>query len=190
MKKNTLVMILLMTVVLLMSGCDGNSSETAIESSETTIASSEIVYEFYDRIQFGQSKEDVDASLQVTPEENTGIENSYTYVNEETGFGVSALFDEDGLLISKTLFYPSHKDLAFLTSKTVTEDQADSIPVGSTYDEIVNILGCDGTQIDATQIPFEDNQISYIYVWVNPDGSLLQAVILTDGTTNNVTFYD
>ena len=71
-----------------------------------------------------------------------------------------------------------------------TKEQAESIPNGATYDEVKNILGGEGTETSATQIPFEDNKVSYIRVWVNQDGTMLQAVFLTDGTTNNVMYFN
>jgi hypothetical protein len=176
----------LLAVVL--AGCGGSTSSGSTAGQSNV--SRDTVYEFYDKVQLDQTKEQVDAELGVIPTESTQLKNSFTYVNDDTSFGVSVLFDENGMATSKTLFYSMTEELAFLTTKAVTEEQAESIPDGATYDEVKNILGGEGTETSATQIPFEDNKVSYIRVWVNQDGTMLQAVFLTDGTTNNVMFFD
>ena len=184
-----LVMGMGIKLLLVLVGCGGNTKSGSTVSQPNV--SRDAVYEFYDKVQFDQTKEQVDAILGVIPTESTQLKNSFTYVNEDTSFGVSVLFDEEnGLATSKTLFYSMTEDLAFLTKKAVTEELAESIPNGSTYDEVKNILGGEGTETSATQIPFEDNKVSYIRIWVNQDGTMLQTVFLTDGTTNNVMFFD
>lgn len=183
-----LVMGMGMILVFILAGCGGNTN------SGSTVSQSDItrdtVYEFYDKVQLDQTKEQVDAELGVMPTASTQMKNSFTYINEDTSFGVSVLFDENDIAISKTLFYSMTEDLAFLTTKAVTKEQAESIPEGATYDQVKNILGGDGTETSATQIPFENNKVSYIRVWVNQDGTMLQVVFLTDETAGNVGFYD
>lgn len=178
-----------MLLALVLAGCSGGT-DSGSTSGQSNV-SKDTVYEFYDKVQLDQTKEQVDAELGVTPTESTQMENIYTYVNDDTGFGVSVLFDENAIATSKTLFYSMTEELAFLTTKPVTKEQAESIPDGATYDEVKNILGGAGTETSATKmIPFEDDKVSYIRVWVNQDGTMLQAVFLPDGTTNNVMFFD
>ncbi len=186
--KLMLVAGVVMLVASVLIGCANNTGNS--NATGQPDVSRDTVYEFYDKVQLDQTKEQVDAELGVLPTESTQMKNSFVYVNDDTGFGVSVLFDENDSAFSKTLFYPMTEDLAFLTSKPVTEAQAESIPDGATYDEVKNILGGDGTETSATQIPFENNQVSYIRVWVNQDGTMLQAVFLVDGTTSNVMYFD
>lgn len=189
--KSCLVLGIGMLLVLVLAGCGGSSSSTGSGGSAgQSGVSKETVFEFYDKVQLDQTKAQVDAELAVTPTESTQMENIFVYVNEETGFGVSVLFNENGLATSKTLFYPTAEDLAFLTAKAVTQEQADKIADGSSYEDVKTALGGDGIETSATQIPFDDNKVSYIRLWVNQDGSMIQAVFLTDGTTNNVMFFD
>lgn len=176
-------------LAIVLAGCSGGSTNSSSSAGQSNVSRA-TVYEFYDKVQLDQTKEQVDGELGVMPTESAQMKNSFTYVNDDTSFGVSVLFDENGIATSKTLFYPMTEDLAFLTPKAVTKEQAESIPEGATYDEVKNILGGDGTETSATQIPFEDNKVSYIRVWVNQDGTMLQAVFLTDGTTNNIMFFD
>ncbi|WP_373481691.1 hypothetical protein [Acetobacterium sp.] len=183
-----LVMGITIAFILVLAGCSGDST-TSSTAGQSNISRA-TVYDFYDKVQLDQTKEQVDAELGVTPTESSQMENSFTYVNDDTSFGVSVLFDENGIATSKTLFYSMTEDLAFLTTKAVTKEQAESIPDGATYDEVKNILGGEGTETSATQIPFEDNKVSYIRVWINQDGTMLQVVFLTDGTTGKVMFFD
>jgi hypothetical protein len=182
-------MVITLAFMLVLAGCSGDSTNSSSTAGRSDV-SRDTVYEFYDKVQLNQTKEQVDAELGVTPTESSQLKNSFTYVNEDTSFGVSVLFEENGVATSKTLFYSMTEDLAFLTTKAVTKEQAESIPNGATYEEVKNILGGEGTETSATQIPFEDNKVSYIRVWVNQDGTMLQAVFLTDGTTNNVMYFD
>lgn len=183
-----LVMGIGMALLLVLSGC-GNSTDSSNTTGQSAV-SKETVFEFYDKVQLDQTKEQVDTELGVIPTESTQLEDSFVYVNEKTGFGVSVLFNENGLVMSKTLLYPDFEDIAFLTQKAVTLEQADSIPEGASDEEVKTILGGAGIEISATQIAFEDNKVSYIRLWVNQDGSRLQVVFLTDGTVGNVGFYD
>ena len=181
-------MIITMILMTVLVGCGSNTNNGSTAGQSNV--SRDTVYEFYDKVQFDQTKEQVDAELGVTATESSQMENSFTYVNEDTSFGVSVLYDENRLVTSKTLFYSTTEELAFLTTKAVTKEQAESIPEGATYDEVKNILGGEGTETSVTQIPFEDNKLSYIRVWINQDGTMLQIVFLTDGTIGNVKFFN
>lgn len=186
--KLSIVMGIAATLILVQTGCGG--SENGGSATGQSDLSRDTVYEFYDAVELDQTKAEVDAKLRVTPTESAQMGNIFTYVNEDSGFGVSVMFDENGIATSKTLFYSMTKDLAFLTKKAVTKEQAENIPDGATYDDVKNMLGGDGTETSVTQIPFEDNKLSYIRVWINPDGTMLQVVFLTDGTIGKVMFFD
>jgi len=147
------------------------------------------VFDFYNKVQMEQKKEDVDTALGVNGKESTMLDNCYDYINQDTGYGVSILYGDENQVTSKTLLYNSDEELASLCNKKVTQKQADSITEKMTYEEIKDLLGGDGIQINSTQIPFDDNKASFIYIWVNKDGSKLQVVFGTDGT-NSTIFFD
>jgi len=158
--------------------------------SGSSNATRETVFEYYNKVQMNQTKAQVDAELGVAGKAIAQLANSFSYTNEQTGFGVSVLYSDAGTVTSKTLFYPDHKDLAFLFSKKVTQAQADKITKGMTYDQIKTLLGEDGIESSRTQIAFNGNKESTINLWVNKDGSLIQVVMLTDGTSSDATFFD
>ena len=182
--------LILMSVILIfpmvLAGCN---SSVASSGNQTSI-SKQTVFNFYDQVQMDQTKDQVDSELGVVPTESTQLKNVFNYTDEETSFGVCVLFNENGTVISKTLLYSNRKDIAFLTNKSVTQKQADQIKNGMSYEEVKTILGAEGTEINATQIPFEDNQESFIRVWVNDDESMLQVVFGTDGNVNSVMFFE
>lgn len=184
--KALVCLVIILMFPVLEAGC---SSGVASSGSQTS-SSKQTVFNFYDQVQMNQTKAQVDAELRVTPTESTQLKNVLNYTDEKTGFGVSVLFNENGTVTSKTLLYANRKDIAFLTNKPVTQEQANKISDGMSDDEVKAILGEEGTEINATQIPFADNQISYIRVWVNDDESMIQIVFGTDGTVSNVMFFE
>ena len=111
-------------------------------------------------------------------------------MNEETSYGVSVLFDDKDKIMSKTLIASDYKELGFLFDKKFTQEQADKIKKGMSYDDVKKLLGCDGVETSQTQISFADNKIAKICIWVNKDGSKIQDVIGTDGTANDASFFD
>ncbi|HEY5555524.1 hypothetical protein [Acetobacterium sp.] len=182
------LMVTMVSLLVLISGCSGNTGST--DQTNQTKLSKETVFDFYNKVQLDQTKDQVDAELGVVPTESSQLKNSFTYTDENTGFGVSVLFNENNQAASKTLFYPVREELAFLTSKPVTQEQADKITDGLTYDQVKSLLGGEGIEVSTTQIPFDNNKLSSIRIWVNSDGSMIQTVFGTDGMTNNTMFFN
>jgi hypothetical protein len=184
MKKTRLFLVITIACVMLsfLTAC----SKTAGQSSVTK----ETIFDFYNKVQMDQTKAQVDATLAVEGTESAMLKNSFTYSDPETGYGVSVLYGDKNTVTSKTLFYSDRKELAFLCVKKVTQDQADKITEGMTYDEVKTALGGDGIEISTTQIPFDGNKLSSIFIWVNPDGSIIQIVFGTDGTSDNAIFFE
>lgn len=180
-------------VSLALTGCGSNSSSGNSSSGDVTAQSSgskETVYEFYSKVQLDQTKEQIDAVLGVEPKQSSQLETSYSYLNQDSSFGVDVVYDENGKAMNKTLIYPNREDLAFMTPKPVTQEQSDKITKGMSYDEVKSLLGGDGIETSVTEISFADNKLSYIRVWINKDESMLQVVFGTDGTANDSMFFD
>jgi len=166
------------------------SLSAACSTGSRSKVSKETVFDFYNKVQMDQTKAQVDAVLGVAGKAGTQLANSFTYTDPNTGYGVSVVYGDKNTVTSKTLFYLNREDLAFLFSKKVTQAQADKITKGMTYDQIKTLLGVDGIEVSSTQIPFNDNKLSSINIWVNPDGSMIQVVLGTDGTSNDAIFFD
>lgn len=181
----TLFMII--TLLLTMAGCNADKSANS-GSSES--ASRETVFALYNKVQLSQNKSQIDAVMEGSGKENANFKNSFTYMDKNSEFGVEVLYDEQQQAISKTVIYPSHEDIAPFTVKEVSQSQADKIQKGIDYNKLKKLLGGDGVEVNATEIPFENNKISYMYRWANKDGSCIQVVVLTDGTVGNVLFFE
>ncbi|KNZ42627.1 hypothetical protein [Acetobacterium bakii] len=183
--KSLTIILATLLIGVVISGCAGTTG--AGNQGKIT---EDTVFEFYNKVQLDQTKEQVDAAVGVAPTESTQLEKLYSYTNEETGFGVSVLINETGQVTSKTLIYPARGDLAFMTSQPVTQEQSDQITKGMTFDEIKSLLGGEGIEVSSTQIPFDENKVSTIRIWVNDDGSMIQVVFGTDGTATGAIFFN
>lgn len=188
MKKHAaLLTVLFLTLLLTITGCSGNK-EANIGSSDSV--KRETVFALYNKVQLDQDKAQIDAALGSAGEENSSAVKSYRYMDENHEFGVEVIYDEKQQAIAKTAVYPTHKDIASFIAREVTEAEADKIQKGMQYGEVKELLGGDGVEVNATEIPFENNKISYMYRWANNDGSCVQVVVLTDGTVGNALFFD
>ncbi|MEI6602421.1 MAG: hypothetical protein WCL54_02930 [Clostridia bacterium] len=200
MNKGKILALAVVTVMLLtMSmGCTQTKTDTNTPAGNATKApgnpqqggtTKETVFDFYNKVSIGQAKAKVDTALGVKGTESTMLKNSFTYVDQNTSFGVSVLFNDKNNATAKTLIYPVNEALAFLTVAPVTQALSDQIKAGMTYDAVKALLGGEGTEINQTQIPFNDNKISVIRIWVNADGSKIQSVFGTDGLSDNAMFF-
>lgn len=175
-------------LIVLFTSC-GEKASSSQQAKQTNVTSATI-FKFYNKVKIEQTKEEVNAELGVTGTEETQVKNSFSYVDKQTGYGVSIVFNDTNKVSAKTLIYPERKDIAFLCGKTYTQAQSDKIKKGTTYEQVKSTLGGGGIEINTTQIPFDDNKLSYIRIWVNKDGSMIQVVFGTDGTSNNAMFFN
>lgn len=180
----TKILVMITTLALLVS------TATACNTKSGSNVSKETVFDFYNKTVIDQTKAQVDAALGVVGTESKQMKNLYNYTDQDTSYGVSVLFSDKNLATSKTLLYPNVEDIAFLTTKKVTQAQSDSIAEGSTYDQVKALLGQDGIEISTTQIAFDGNKLSKIYIWANADGSMLQVVFGSDGKSSTPNFFD
>ena len=156
------------------AGCDSDSKSSKSSKSSDEKASSvskETVFEYYNKVEIGMTKEKLESALGVSGKSSSQLEGLFLYTNEKTSYGVSVLFDDKNSVMAKTLLYPDREN-------------------GMSYDDVKKLVGEDGIEINQTQIPFDDNKVSKIYVWVNKNDSLLQVTFGTDGKSNSSMFFD
>lgn len=133
----------------LLTGCGKPGATTGSETQ-----SQENVADFYNQVQIGQTKAEVDALLGVTPTEP--VEGAFQYL-DENGNGVTVFYMErifgDGspkVALSKRMI-GTEKIIAFTPDEQrITDEQAAKITEGMTYDEVKSILGQDGLEVSAT----------------------------------------
>lgn len=161
-KRLGLLIVVLFCLLILVSACgqSGTTNDSVTESQEnagdtnSTVAE-EDVKNFYDKVQFGQTKEEVDALLGVTP--TSVVDDAYDYV-DENGNGVTVIFyvrslgDPDPkVALSKRLIGTEKLIVATPDDQRITDEQAEKITEGMTYDEIKAILGQEGIEVSSTE---------------------------------------
>jgi len=175
--KGRAVLLLVLCTTVLFAGCSGGTTGESSGGKSQSGYSKDEVYKMYDLVQINDTKKAVDKALAVSGETVAEVPDSYNYVDQSTGFGVYVTFSDDKAT-SKTLIFPEVKDLAFLCSEAVTADQGAALSKDMTYDDVKNALNGEGIQRNVTSVY---DGLSYMYYWVNDDGSLLTVVFGADG---------
>lgn len=149
--KGLALFVLLIAVTgLLFTGC-GQSGGSSSSDSSGTAESQGDPYALYNKVEMGQTKEEVDAALGVTPEELTS--DIYIYTDED-GYSVSVGFstilsDNNTAEVLTKMIYGT-KTAEYMNSigreNEITDEQAAQITEGMTYDEVKAILGSDGIE--------------------------------------------
>ena len=147
-------------------------SNTATEKESTGLTE-----ENYDSIETGMTYDEV---VNIIGEDGTNISESEvagikTVIYEWTasdGWGNATITFQDDAVINKAQFGVSSGD-----DVEITMEQYNSIETGMTYDEVVEILGGEGTLLSDTEI---SGMTSQVYMW---SGTSL-------GANANITFSD
>ncbi|MDD3306434.1 MAG: hypothetical protein PHO29_04960 [Acetobacterium sp.] len=162
-KRLILLLVLLVFASVFMAGCSQQSSQDTGGSSEAgggnettdSTAALDKIYAFYDKVQLGQTKAEVDTALGVTAKEPMTDVFQYTDKNGNgVMIGLSSVFSQDGT--TKVVFNKSVEGLqAYLITlpddQRVTNEQAQSVTEGMTYEEIKAKLGGDGYELSSAQ---------------------------------------
>ena len=185
--------------MLLLSGCGqpagqkDSSDQTAGQTTkkESTDQAAENVSDFFNKVQIGQTKAEVDAALGVTP--TSPVEGAFDYV-DENGNGVTVIFMERSLgdgspkvALSKKLIGTEKYIIAATDDQRITEEQAEKIIEGMTYDEVKSILGQDG--IVVSEAEGAGGAITTERYWIKPGlASMLSVTFAGAGGSDLSTF--
>lgn len=167
-----LAMFVLVGLVVLMSGCSQNNSNTESASKNDP-------YAYYNRVQMNQTKAEIDAMFGVVPTKE-GETNTYRYSDNNTGYGVVVDFDDSNMISAKTVYYMDEAVSANLSNAKVTEGQVAAITKGMTYNDVKTLLGSDGVEINRTQNPVDKTQPINVWAWINDDNSTIMVVFTGD----------
>lgn len=158
-----LIGFILLCSLLLLSGCGqpagqkDSSDQTAGQTTkkESTDQAAENVSDFFNKVQIGQTKAEVDAALGVTP--TSPVEGAFDYLDENSN-GVTVIFMERSLgdgspkvALSKKLIGAEKYITETPDDQRITEEQADKIIEGMTYDEVKTILGQPGIVVSEAE---------------------------------------
>jgi len=193
-KSFALSVLLISLISLLFSGC-GQSSGSSSSDGSSDAESQGDPYALYNKVEMGQTKEEVDAALGVTPEELTS--DIYVYTDED-GYSVSVGFstilsDSDTNEVLTKMIYGT-KTAEYMNAigkeNEITEEQASQITQGMTYDEVKTILGSDGIEqsmsnsygggVTVTRVWLKDGIISGLSLeFTGTDGSSPVSLIVS-----------
>ncbi|WKY48812.1 hypothetical protein Q5O24_05705 [Eubacteriaceae bacterium ES3] len=172
------IFLLLMLSLLLLSGCNQSTGGSILSDP----------FNFYNMVELGESKEQVESSLGVTGVLSDG---TYQYVDEETGFGVMVVYDSGDTVEMKTLYNADETKIMELSDASVTEDQGSSITEGMSYDKVVELLGTEGVEIIQMVNPSDIDKPIHMMIWFNDDNSGLYVTFLGEkGLVLSVNFYN
>lgn len=179
MKKTAILFTALLSVAIILGGC--SSSKSAGTSTSLSNNSLPQAFEMYKKVNLGDSKATIDGILGNTGKlsDNKYVKNDYFYASSKTdeGGGVDIIYDDNNKAMSKTVTYYSHKVLASLSTKTMTEAMSEQVQKDMTYKQAVNILGSEGVECSRTLVKIPGGTTtSVIWRWGNKDGSCIQIV--------------
>ncbi len=191
-----LIGFILLCSLLLLSGCgqppgEKDSTDQSADKADENISSSENVSDFFNKVQIGQTKAEVDAALGVTP--TSPVEGAFDYV-DENGNGVTVIFTERSLgdgspkvALSKKLIGTEKYITETPDDQRITEEQAEKIIEGMTYDEVKSILGQDG--IVVSEAEGIAGSITTERYWIKPGlASMLSVTFAGPGGSDLSTF--
>ncbi|KNZ40404.1 hypothetical protein [Acetobacterium bakii] len=162
--------LIFMGLVIMLSGCGQSKTKTVTQETSGIDP-----FNFYSKVELDQTKDEVASELGGAAEETSG---AYTYVDAETGYGVTVSYGADNLVALKSLYMPVDNDFASYSNASVTEDQAASITEGMTYDEAKKILGDGGLEIVCGANPEEKDKPIYAIAWINDDATSINLTLV------------
>ena len=185
-QSNTLIWIILIVFILVIiaivgAGTDSNSGNKATSSIPSTQVQekeiSGLTEEKYNSIEQGMSYDEVvdiigEEGTNAAESEYAGIKTVVYEWNAADGWGNASITFQDDKVINKAQFGVDSGD-----DVEITLEQYNSVTTGMTYDEVVDVLGGEGSLLSDTEI---SGITAQIYMW---QGTSL-------GANANITFSD
>lgn len=166
----------ILSMLIMLTGCTGAKNETANSPDY-----------FYSQVQLGMEKSQVESALGVKPEE---IDETYVYIDNQTGYGVQISYDISDQVVSKMLYHEDDTKVMELSNASVTEDQLAGITEGMPYQEVKSLLGSEGTEIIEMANPVDMNNPVVMMIWFNDDETGFYVTFLGhQGTVKSVKFW-
>lgn len=181
----------LMTISLTACSSSGGSASTSSSNNKST-QNKDKVFEMYNKVKLGMTKDQVDAVMTVKPTVETNqyaVKNTYNYEDMDSGYGVTVLYNDKNQAFSRTAIYGSHAVLAPFCAKPVKEEQVDKITKDMAYQDVIKVLGGEGIECSNTGNEKDCVSIGVIRRWANSDGSCIQIVFSKEDKAGNVLFF-
>ena len=183
-KKKSLIFLVLILILLSFMGCSSKSNTSKVEtislkSSADLKNKKSDVLDYYKKVNLGMSKDQVDSTLTLKPEAETGqmaLPNSFKYFNHDTGYGVYVVYNSKNIVYSKSYICGDYSEIAKLCKKPVRENQVPKITDGMDYKDVINILGGEGVEWSITGSEKDSSLIGLGRLWANTDKSYIQVL--------------
>lgn len=143
------LVLLAVCVAILVTGC-GKTTANSGSAKQADVN----VSDFYSKVQIGQTKDEVDALLAVEP--STPMDKVYQYLDDNGNgvtLGIMAWPYKEGnpvIVFSKRMIGTEKMLAAIPDDERISDEQAEKITQGMTYDEVKSILGQDGIEVSMT----------------------------------------
>jgi hypothetical protein len=179
-------------LLILNTGCSKKNAETSSQIVNATTSSSDAqqkdilnnkIFSLYNKVNIGDKKSEVESKLGATG--NEAAQNSFVYVDLDTGYAVNVFYTKGDLVSLKVLIPTKNStDLIELSKASVTSLQVSEIEQGMTLNEVKNKLSGIGIEMLRMSYPGNNENEVYGLAWINKDGSVL--VVTFDGSNNTV----
>jgi hypothetical protein len=159
-----------------------NATTSSSDAQQKDILNNKI-FSLYNKVNIGDKKSEVESKLGATG--NEAAQNSFVYVDLDTGYAVNVFYTKGDLVSLKVLIPTKNStDLIELSKASVTSLQVSEIEQGMTLNEVKNKLSGIGIEMLRMSYPGNNENEVYGLAWINKDGSVL--VVTFDGSNNTV----
>ena len=148
--------------------------EATIDPTAVAPETREELYSYYDKIERGMSREQVEALFGAGEDsfDQDGAKTYTTYKNEKKSAGVSIIYSFDDSVSAKILYYNNAADLVKFCTPFDDEKLA-KLDQDQLMKNVVEFMG-DGIELSCEYSANNPSNYSKIYSWFNADGKSLQ----------------
>ena len=177
--KKMLLMGTVLALCLGLCGCFPNVDSTneipEVDPNAIPPQNREELYSYYDQIQRGMTRVDVEKLFgKGAPMKDDLGEEKYTaYRNDKKSSGVNVLYDFEGKVYAKVLYYNKSDDLRPFASHYDAE-RLSELDKGKPLSLAEKVFGGPGLEIVCQYSANSPTDTSYIHSWLNDDGSNVQ----------------
>ncbi len=178
MKKISLVLSFVL-IALLCASCmpmvDSTTEIPKVDPNAVPPETVEELYSYYDRVERTMTREDVEALFGkgVERKDDLGEVMYVAYLSDEKSCGVNVLYNFEGKVRAKTLYYNQSKDLIPFANG-YTEEALSQVNEKDKLSKAEELFGGPGLEIVCEYGQNNAVDESKIYSWYNEDGSSVQ----------------
>lgn len=189
--KKISMMLTAFVILLLCSACmpwpESTEEVPQVDPNAIPPETVEELYSYYNQVDRTMTREQVEALFGpgVERKDEMGEVMYIAYVNEKKSCGVNILYNFEGVVRAKTLYYNQSKDLIPFANG-YTEDALSEIKEKDKLSRAEELFGGKGLEIVCEYSQNNPIDESKIYSWYNADGSSVQLHVQSGRITQKV----